>query len=39
MLAYKREPDTAEEETEEEMALPANIVSLTGSERISTAGA
>jgi trehalose 6-phosphate synthase len=39
MLDYKREPDTAEEETEEEMALPANVVSLTGSERVSTAGA
>jgi trehalose-6-phosphate synthase len=39
MLAYKREPDTAEEEADEEMALPANIVSLTGSERVSTAGA
>ena len=39
MLAYKREPDTADDESEEEMALPANIVSLTGSDRVSTAGA
>ena len=39
MLAYKREPDSAEREPEEEMALPANIVSLTGSDRVSTAGA
>jgi trehalose 6-phosphate synthase len=39
MLAYQREPGTVEEETEEEMAMPANIVSLTGSDRVSTAGA
>jgi hypothetical protein len=39
MLAYTREPDTGEEETEEEVAMPANIVSLTGSDRVSTAGA
>jgi trehalose 6-phosphate synthase len=39
MLAYRREPDTGEEEAEDEMALPANIVSLTGSDRVSTAGA
>jgi trehalose-6-phosphate synthase len=38
MLAYKREPDTAEE-AEEEMAMPANVVTLTGSDRVSTAGA
>jgi trehalose 6-phosphate synthase len=38
MLAYKHEPNTAEE-YEEEMGLPANIVSLTGSDRVSTAGA
>jgi trehalose 6-phosphate synthase len=38
MLAYKHEPNPAEE-SEEEMALPANIVSLTGSDRVSTAGA
>jgi trehalose 6-phosphate synthase len=39
MLAYKREPITENDESEEEMALPANIVSLTGSDRVSTAGA
>jgi hypothetical protein len=39
MLAYKREPGTAGDETEEELAMPANIVSLTGSDRVSTAGA
>jgi hypothetical protein len=39
MLAYEREPDSAEGEAEEEMAMPANIVSLTGSDRVSTAGA
>ena len=39
MLAYKREPKPEHDEPEEEMALPANIVSLTGSDRVSTAGA
>jgi trehalose-6-phosphate synthase len=39
MLAYKREPDSAAGEPEEELAMPANIVSLTGSDRVSTAGA
>ena len=39
MLAYEREPDSADGEPEEEMALPTNIVSLTGSDRVSTAGA
>jgi hypothetical protein len=39
MLAYVREPDTADGEPEEELAMPANIVSLTGSDRVSTAGA
>jgi hypothetical protein len=38
-LAYQREPVAAEDEPEEEMALPTNIVSLTGSDRVSTAGA
>jgi hypothetical protein len=39
MLAYKREPIAEKVESEEEVALPANIVSLTGSDRVSTAGA
>jgi trehalose-6-phosphate synthase len=39
MLAYQREPVAAEDESEEEMAMPTNIVSLTGSDRVSTAGA
>jgi hypothetical protein len=39
MLAYKREPVTADDESDEEMVLPTNIVSLTGSDRVSTAGA
>jgi trehalose 6-phosphate synthase len=39
MLAYEREPETADDDREEELAMPANIVSLTGSDRVSTAGA
>jgi hypothetical protein len=39
MLAYKREPDSAEDEPEEELALPTNVVPMTGSDRVSTAGA
>jgi len=39
MLAYEREPETESNESEEDMALPANVVSLTGSDRVSTAGA
>jgi trehalose-6-phosphate synthase len=39
MLAYKREPVAENEEPAEELAMPANIVSLTGSDRVSTAGA
>jgi hypothetical protein len=39
MLAYTREPITENDEPDEEMAMPANIVSLTGSDRVSTAGA
>jgi trehalose 6-phosphate synthase len=39
MLAYKCEPKPEHEDPEEELTLPANIVSLTGSDRVSTAGA
>jgi trehalose 6-phosphate synthase len=39
MLAYKHEPNTENDEPDEDVALPANIVSLTGSDRVSTAGA
>ena len=39
MLAYKPEPRPERDEAEEEVALPANVVSLTGSDRVSTAGA
>jgi trehalose 6-phosphate synthase len=39
MLAYKPEPRPEPDEAEEEVALPANVVSLTGSDRVSTAGA
>jgi hypothetical protein len=39
MLAYEREPESADDDREEELAMPANIVSLTGSDRVSTAGA
>jgi trehalose 6-phosphate synthase len=39
MLAYEREPIAEDDESEEDLAMPANIVSLTGSDRVSTAGA
>ncbi|MGH2613946.1 MAG: alpha,alpha-trehalose-phosphate synthase (UDP-forming), partial [Thermomicrobiales bacterium] len=39
MLAYESEPQAPDEAIEEEIALPANIVSLTGTDRKSTAGA
>ena len=39
MLKYGRNQDGAEGDLEEEVRLPANVVSLTGTDRVSTAGA
>ena len=39
MLAYKPAPKPERDESDEDVALPANVVSLTGTDRVSTAGA